>query len=124
MATSTATKTAPKTEAKEATTPAVEDTKTEAPATAPAESKADSKLKNRLRNEAEREILDKYKDELVRITEAKFDEAGIKYVRRLTQDEKDEKALEALLAKNPGLRSKLAAELAPAPAEAEVNVGE
>lgn len=79
----------------------------------------ESQIKNRLRNEAEREILDKYKDELVQITNAKFDAAGIKYVRRLSQDEKDEKALEALLAKNPKLRSKFAA-----PVEAEATVGE
>ena len=63
-------------------------------------------LKNRLRNEAEREVLDKHKKEVIARTQAKYDEHGLKYVRRLTDEEKAAKAIEENLAKYPNLRSK------------------
>lgn len=62
-------------------------------------------LKNRLRNEAEREVLDLHKKEVIARTKAKYDEHGLKYVRRLTDEEKAAKAIEENLAKFPNLRS-------------------
>lgn len=61
-------------------------------------------LKNRLRNEAEREVLNKYKPEVIKLTEAKYDEHGLEYVRRLTDEEKAAKEIEEALAKYPSLR--------------------
>lgn len=66
-------------------------------------------LKNRLRNEAEREVLDKYKREVIERTKAKYDEHGLKYVRRLTDEEKAAKAIQENLAKYPNLRSQFIA---------------
>ena len=60
--------------------------------------------KNRLRNDAEREVLNKHRDELNAVTEAKFIEQGIPYTRRLTEREKAQKKIEDLLAEHPELR--------------------
>lgn len=60
--------------------------------------------KNRLRNEAEREVLNKHRDELNEVTEAKFNAEGIKYTRRLTEREKAAKKIEDLLNEHPELR--------------------
>lgn len=77
-------------------------------AAAPAEAKPKKEtvqqLKNRLRNEAEREVLNKHKDEVVTITQAKYDEHGLEYVRRLTEEEKAAKQIEDLYEKFPQLR--------------------
>lgn len=104
--------------ARQAEQEATEAQESAAEATPAADPKAESRLKNQLRNKAEREILDKYKDELVARTEALFDENGIKYVRRLSEDEKDEQALAALLAKNPKLAESMRAKLVPTEADA------
>lgn len=61
-------------------------------------------LKNRLRNEAEREVLNTHKDEVITITQAKYDEHGLEYVRRLTDEEKAAKIIEDLYRKHPNLR--------------------
>lgn len=61
-------------------------------------------LKNKLRNEAEREVLDKYKPEVVSITGAKYKEHGLEYVRRLSEEEKAQKQIEELYEKFPNLR--------------------
>jgi hypothetical protein len=61
-------------------------------------------LKNKLRNEAEREVLDKYKPEVVEITAAKYKVHGLKYVRRLSEEEKAAKAIEEYYVKFPNLR--------------------
>ena len=74
-------------------------------------------LKNKLRNEAEREVLDKHKDEVVTITAAKYKAHNLEYVRRLTDAEKAEKAIEEHLAAHPELRDRLAAKLALTDAE-------
>lgn len=66
-------------------------------------------LKNKLRNEAEREVLDTHKDEVVTITQAKYDEHGLKYVRRLTDREKAAKAIADNLNEYPELREMFAA---------------
>lgn len=65
--------------------------------------------KNRLRNEAEREVLNKHRDELNAITEAKFAENDLTYTRRLTEKEKAKKKIEDLLAEHPDLRNEYAA---------------
>lgn len=61
-------------------------------------------LKNKLRNEAEREVLDAHKDEVHRITGAKYQAHGLEYVRRLSEEEKAAKLIEELHAKFPNLR--------------------
>lgn len=66
-------------------------------------------LKNRLRNEAEREVLDAHKAEVIERTQAKYTEHGLKYVRRLTDEEKAAKAIAENLAKYPNLRSQFIA---------------
>jgi len=65
--------------------------------------------KNRLRNEAEREVLNKHRDELNTITEAKFVENNLQYTRRLTEKEKAAKKIEELLNEHPELREQYAA---------------
>ena len=66
--------------------------------------------KNRLRNEAEREVLNKHRDELNQITEAKFGEHGLPYTRRLTEREKAQKKIEEVLNEHPELREVYAAQ--------------
>lgn len=66
-------------------------------------------LKNRLRNEAEREVLDNHKKEVIERTKAKYDAHGLKYVRRLTDEEKAAKAIAENLKKYPNLRSQFIA---------------
>lgn len=61
-------------------------------------------LKNRLRNEAEREVLNAHKAEVIKITEAKYDEHGLEYVRRLSEEEKAAKTIEEMYQKFPNLR--------------------
>lgn len=65
-------------------------------------------LKNRLRNEAEREVLNLHKDEVITITQAKYDEHGLEYVRRLTDQEKAAKAIEDYYNQFPELRTQFA----------------
>lgn len=62
-------------------------------------------LKNRLRNEAEREVLNNHKGEVIKITEAKYDQHGLEYVRRLTDAEKAQKLIEDQLALHPELEA-------------------
>lgn len=66
-------------------------------------------LKNRLRNEAEREVLDAHKAEVIERTQAKYTEHGLKYVRRLSDEEKAAKAIAENLAKYPNLRNQFIA---------------
>lgn len=66
-------------------------------------------LKNRLRNEAEREVLDAHKSEVIERTQEKYTAHGLKYVRRLTEEEKAAKAIAENLAKYPNLRSQFIA---------------
>lgn len=77
---------------------------TEAPAEAKPKKETVQQLKNRLRNEAEREVLNRHKDEVVAITQAKYDEHGLEYVRRLSEEEKAAKQIEDLYEKFPQLR--------------------
>ena len=66
--------------------------------------------KNRLRNEAEREVLNKHRNELNAITEAKFVEQGLNYTRRLTDSEKAAKKVEEYFNQFPELREQFAAQ--------------
>lgn len=62
-------------------------------------------LKNRLRNEAEREVLNNHKDEVISITQAKYDEHGLEYVRRLSDKEKAAKEIAEKINQFPELRA-------------------
>jgi hypothetical protein len=64
--------------------------------------------KNRLRNEAEREVLNKHRDELNALTEAKFVEQGLKYTRRLSDSEKAARKVEEYFNQFPELREQFA----------------
>lgn len=75
----------------------------------PAKNETVQQLKNRLRNEAEREVLDAHKAEVIERTQAKYTEHGLKYVRRLTDEEKAAKAIAENLAKYPNLRNQFIA---------------
>lgn len=66
-------------------------------------------LKNRLRNEAEREVLDLHKKEVIERTQEKYTAHGLKYVRRLSDEEKAAKAIEENLKKYPNLRQQFIA---------------
>lgn len=94
-----------KTAAEKAAEAAAQDTTEWNDTAAPAGKKETvQQLKNRLRNEAEREVLNRHKDEVVTITQAKYDEHGLKYVRRLSDEEKAAKVIEDLYEKFPQLR--------------------
>lgn len=85
----------------------------QSPAKAKADPKAETpeslhRLKNRLRNEAERDVLNSHRDEVIALTEAKYKEHGLEYVRRLTDEEKAARDIEEHFAKYPGLRLKFA----------------
>lgn len=64
-------------------------------------------LKNKLRNEAERDVLDAHKDEVIKITAAKYKVHNLTYVRRLSEEEKAAKAIEEYYVKFPNLRPQL-----------------
>lgn len=64
-------------------------------------------LKNKLRNEAEREVLDTHKDEVIKITAAKYKVHNLDYVRRLSEEEKAAKAIEEYYVKFPKLRPQI-----------------
>lgn len=76
--------------------------------------KSDAAKRNALRAEAEKFILDKYRDEFNAKAEEVFAREGLTFNRRLTQEERDERKVQALLDANPALRDKLAAQLATA----------
>ena len=63
-------------------------------------------LKNRLRNEAEREIINRYREEFYEVAEAKFTEHGLEFTRRLTEEEKAQQQIEELLKQHPSLRGR------------------
>lgn len=71
-----------------------------------------NQLKNKLRNDAEREVLRNHRDEVVALTKAKFEEAGIEYVHRLTPEEKAKKEIEEQLNQFPELREQFESDLA------------
>lgn len=79
--------------------------KPETPAEKPAKKENVQQLKNRLRNEAEREVLDAHKPEVIARTQAKYDEHGLKYVRRLSDEEKAAKLIAEQFTKYPELKS-------------------
>lgn len=74
-------------------------------------------LKNRLRNEAEREVLNNHKGEVIKITNAKYDEHGLEYVRRLSDEEKAAKTIEEMYRKFPNLRPETVVHADPIPDE-------
>jgi acetoin utilization deacetylase AcuC-like enzyme len=80
-------------------------------------------LKNRLRNEAEREVLDKYKPEVIKRTAAKYEAHGLEYVRRLTDEEKAQKEIEEHFKRYPNLRHQFVQPEQPERPEDEVQEG-
>lgn len=84
----------------------------EAPAEKPVKKETVQQLKNRLRNEAEREVLDAHKPEVIQRTQAKYDEHGLKYVRRLSDEEKAAKLIAEQFSKYPSLKSTFAPAMA------------
>lgn len=79
----------------------------------------EQQVKGRLRNAAERFVLNNHRDEYYNKLEELHKEEGVEYKRILTQEEKDERALNELLERNPNLKAKILQENAP---EAEPDV--
>ena len=79
--------------------------KPKADAEKPAKRETVQQLKNRLRNEAEREVLDAHKPEVIARTQAKYDEHGLEYVRRLSDEEKAAKLIAEQFSKYPELKA-------------------
>jgi hypothetical protein len=78
----------------------------EKPVEKPAKKESVQQLKNRLRNEAEREILNlpENKERFYDLAGKKFEEHGLKFERRLSDEEKAAKEIAEKLAKYPSLR--------------------
>ena len=93
-----------------------------APKAEPVKKETTQQLKNRLRNEAEREVLNSHRDEVVRITQAKYDEHGLEYVRRLTDAEKAEAKVQEYFKQFPELRDQFADEAVKALAAKQLNL--
>lgn len=70
--------------------------------------------RNRLRSVAERAVIDAHRDEFNAKADEVFAAEGLTFNRRLTKDEQAERKVQALLDANPGLREKLAGQLAQA----------
>jgi hypothetical protein len=81
-------------------------------------------LKNKLRNEAEREVLDKHRDEVITITAAKYEAHNLEYVRRLTDEEKAAKAIEEYYRQFPNLRPETVVQADPIPVDPEPGTDE
>ena len=62
-----------------------------------------TKLKSQLRAKAEREVLQNHQDEYHQVASRLFAEHGLEFTRRLTEKEKAERELKALLEKHPEL---------------------
>lgn len=73
----------------------------------------EQQVKGRLRNAAERFVLNNHRDEYYAKLEELHEAEGVEYKRILTPEEKDEKALQEILARNPNLKAKLVQENAP-----------
>lgn len=73
----------------------------------------EQQVKGRLRNAAERFVLNNHRDEYYAKLEELHEAEGVEYKRILTPEEKDEKALNEILERNPNLKAKLAQENAP-----------
>lgn len=107
----------------------------------PTESKkaeTESQKRNRLRNEAERVIINRYKGEFEDVATALFAENGLKFNKRMTEEQKAAAKIQELVAANPALRDQLLASLGvqapvvaapvaaqyPAPEQAQIPYGE
>jgi len=100
-------------------TPAEEvTTATEAPAAEAPKQETESQKRNRLRNEAERVIINRHKAEFEDVATALFAENGLKFNKRMTEEQKAKAKVDELIAKHPELREQLLASLLPAQAVA------
>lgn len=84
---------------------------TEAPAEAAPKQETESQKRNRLRNEAERVIINRYKSEFEDVATALFAENGLKFNKRMTEEQKAKAKIDELIAANPALRDQLLASL-------------
>ncbi len=80
----------------------------------------EQQVKGRLRNAAERFVLNNHRDEYYAKLEELHEAEGVEYKRILSQEEKDEKALNEILERNPNLKAKLVQENAPEAEESHV----
>lgn len=77
------------------------------------EGRTAASVKNTLYNQALQEVRNRHEDEFFEVVEALYEAHGLSYKRRLTEDQKAEQQARAILAANPGLAARLAAEYAP-----------
>lgn len=78
--------------------------------TNPLDGKATEEKKNTLYRQAMQEIRNRHEDEFFEIVEALYEANGLTYKRRLTEAQKAEQQVRALLASNPGLADKILSE--------------
>jgi hypothetical protein len=67
---------------------------------------SETQLKNRLRNEAERTVLNNHRDEYQDEAEKLFTAHGLKFNRRLSDEERAARKIEDLMSQFPELRGK------------------
>jgi hypothetical protein len=103
------------TAAAEAEAPA---TTTAAPAEEAPKQETESQKRNRLRNEAERVIINRHKSEFEDYATQLFADNGLKFNRRMSEQDKARAKVEELIKKHPELKDALLASLLPAQAEA------
>lgn len=90
-----------------------DETETAAPKGKGKKVETEQQVKGRLRNAAERFVLNNHRDEYYAKLEELHEAEGVEYKRILTQEEKDEKALNELLERNPNLKAKILQEAQP-----------
>lgn len=91
--------------------------KAAAPVEAPAEEtpkkETEAQKRNRLRNEAERVIINRHKSEFEDVATQIFAENGLKFNKRMSEQEKAKAKVDELIAKHPELKDALLASLLP-----------
>jgi len=100
---------------------AADEAKTTEVAEAPKQ-ETESQKRNRLRNEAERIIINRHKSEFEDVATELFAANGLKFNKRMSEEEKAKAKIEELIKANPALKDALLATLLPAqqaPAQAE-----
>lgn len=90
----------------------------EAPAAEAPKKETESQKRNRLRNEAERIIINRYKPEFEEVATKLFADNGLKFNKRMNEEQKAKAKIDELIAKHPELKDALLASLIPAQPEA------
>lgn len=83
-------------------------TPVEPPADKPKRRESPAQIRNRLRNQAERIVLDRHRDEFHQEATKLFEANGLEFKHRLTETERAQAKIEALLRENPELRERFA----------------